>query len=177
MTRAGTCGGSIAPTAPNDALAAGTEALATGTAMLRRSGYRCVAVVGESRGAFITLLALRQPGFADAVVALAPAAHGTRPERRPQALMDFRATLAAMAAQAPDRAGLVLFHDDPFDPDPAARAAAFREAMAARHVGALVIDRPTAPVGHGGASRPRLRHPLRRRTRRADRHHPVRPAS
>ena len=52
---------------------------------------------------------------------LAPAAHGTSPARKPQALADFQAALAAAAPDALRRAALVLFADDPFDPTGGAR--------------------------------------------------------
>ncbi|TDG27262.1 hypothetical protein [Paracraurococcus ruber] len=148
----------LAPAAPGqfglDPLEAGAAALAAGTAALRLEGYRQVLVVGESRGAFITLVALRQAGLAEAVLLLAPAAHGSRPERRPQALAEFRAACAAAVPGAVRRAGLVLFQDDPYDPDPAARAAAFAEGMARCGAAALVIDRPPQPIGHGAAGDP-----------------------
>lgn len=134
-----------------DPLEPAVAALAEGTAALRSSGYGRVVVVGESRGAFIGVMALRQPGLADALLALAPAAHGTRPERRAQALADWRAALAATAPDAVRRAGLVLFAGDPYDPDPPARAEAFAEAMRTHAIPALLIDRPEAPTGHGGA--------------------------
>ena len=137
-----------------DPLAEGAEALAAGTAALRAGGYRQVAVIGESRGAFIALAALRTPHLADAMLLLAPAAHGTSEARKPQALADFEAALAAAAPDCLARAALVLFRDDPYDPDPAARATAFRDAMAARHIEALLLDRPAEPTGHGGARDP-----------------------
>lgn len=137
-----------------DPLAPGAALLAEATAALRRDGYRQVAVVGESRGAFVAVTALRQPGLADALLALAPAAHGTRAERRAAALADWRAALAAMAPGAVARGGLVLFAEDPYDPDPDARATAFRDAMQASGATALVIDRPATPTGHGAARDP-----------------------
>jgi pimeloyl-ACP methyl ester carboxylesterase len=109
-----------------------------------------VALVGESRGAFIALVALRQPGLADAVVLAVPAAHGTRPERRAQALADFAQALEVASPTAAQRLGLVLFREDAWDPDPAARAALFRDAVARLGVAGLVVDRPEAPLGHGG---------------------------
>lgn len=113
-----------------DPLLAGAEALVAGTAALRRLG------------------------LADALLLIAPAAHGTRSERRAQALADWRAALAGMASDAVRRAGLVLFAEDPYDPDPPARAAAFAAAMRTHGVPALLLDRPVAPIGHGGARDP-----------------------
>jgi hypothetical protein len=130
----------------------GVAALAEGTAALRARGYRRVLLVGESRGAFIMLGALRVPGIADAMVFAAPAAHGRSEARRPQALADFTAALAA-AVPGP-RLALFLFADDPWDPDPAARAALFRAAVARLGTPALLVDRPAAPRGHGGVVEP-----------------------
>ncbi|MFC7475245.1 hypothetical protein ACFQS7_12825 [Dankookia sp. GCM10030260] len=134
-----------------DPLEAGAAALIAGCARLRAAGYGQVAVVGESRGAFVALLALRQPGLAEAMLLLAPAAHGTRPERRAEALAAFEAACAAAAPGAVRRGGLVLFAGDPYDPDPAARATAFTAGMARAGAGCLVIDRPPEPTGHGAA--------------------------
>ena len=137
-----------------DPLEAGAAALAEGSARLRTEGYRQVVILGESRGAFIALSALATPRLAEAMLLLAPAAHGTSPARRPDALAAFRAALDAMAPDALRRGALALFREDPYDPDPAARAAAFREAMRRHAAEALVIDRPEAPVGHGAARDP-----------------------
>ena len=137
-----------------DPLDAGAAALAEGTARLRAAGYRQVVVVGESRGAFILLVALREAGLADAALLLAPAAHGPRPERRPLALSAFREACAAAAPGAVRRGGLVLFAEDPYDPAPGARAAAFADGMARCGAAALVIDRPSAPTGHGASRDP-----------------------
>lgn len=142
------------PTAPTGPLGAGVEALAAGTAALRARGYRRVVLVGESRGAFIMLAALRVPGLADGLLIAAPAAHGRRPERRAQALADFAAALDRASPQAASRIALALFDDDPWDPDPAARAALFRAAMARLGIAAVVIDRPAEPIGHGGVQDP-----------------------
>ncbi|MGG5886821.1 alpha/beta hydrolase family protein [Falsiroseomonas sp. HC035] len=137
-------------TGGRDPLEEGAQRLAKGTAALRARGYRRVVLVGESRGAFVALVALRQSGLADAVVLAAPAAHGTSAERRAQALADFTRALEAASPSAAPRMALLLFRDDAWDPDPAARAALFMGAMARQGVAALVLDRPEAPVGHGG---------------------------
>jgi pimeloyl-ACP methyl ester carboxylesterase len=142
------------PTAPAGPLGMGVEALAEGTAALRARGYRRVVLVGESRGAFIMLAALRVPALADGMVLAAPAAHGRRPERRPQALADFAAALDSASPLATRRIALLLFDDDGWDPDPAARAALFRAAMQRLGMTALLIDRPAEPTGHGGVQGP-----------------------
>jgi pimeloyl-ACP methyl ester carboxylesterase len=137
-----------------DPLAAGAERLAAGTAALRARGYRRIVLLGESRGAFIALVALRHPGLADGVVLAAPAAHGRSAERRPQALADFAAALDAASPDAPARLALFLFADDPWDPDPPRRAALFRATAERLGRPALVVEHPPAPAGHGGVQEP-----------------------
>ncbi len=144
-------GGPVPPASP---LTSWVDPLAEGTAALRARGYRRVVLVGESRGAFLALAALRVPGLADAVALAVPAAHGRRPNRRPQALADFAAALDRASPDAVRRIALLLFDNDGWDPDPAARAAMFRAAMARLGWDALLIDRPPAPTGHGGLQEP-----------------------
>jgi hypothetical protein len=137
-----------------DPLAEGAARLAAGTAALRARGYRRIVLLGESRGSFIMLVALRHAGLADGVVLATPAAHGRRPERRPQALADFAAALDAADPAAAGRLALFLFEDDAWDPDPAARAALFRAAAARLGVAGLVVAQPPVPTGHGGLQEP-----------------------
>jgi hypothetical protein len=82
----------------------------------------------------------------EAVALLSPAAHGTRPERRPQALADYEILLAG--AKGPMRFALGQFNDDPFDPDPALRGRLAGEAAARAGMRFLHIDRPPVPSGH-----------------------------
>ena len=135
-----------------DPLGPGGEALLHGVATLRRGGYRRVIVAGQSRGAFIALAALAHPELVDALAAISPAAHGTRPERRAQAMSDFRDRLDA--ARGPMRFALVQLDDDPFDPDADGRAAMAREAAARAGLLLYLIDRPPAPRGHMGSYEP-----------------------
>jgi pimeloyl-ACP methyl ester carboxylesterase len=130
-----------------DPLAESSATLIAGLTGLRAQGYRHLVVAGHSRGAFVALAALARPDLVDAVAAISPAAHGTRPERRPQALADFRARLEAAG---PVRLALVLLRDDPLDPGPAARLAIARAAR----VTLLGIDRPPEPQGHLGGYDP-----------------------
>lgn len=116
--------------------------------------YRTLAVLGESRGAFIALAALHTGLQADALLAIAPAAHGTRVERRPQALADFEAAMHGCVAGRLKRLGLVLFAEDPYDPDPAARARSFLAAARNCRVTPLLIDQPPQPRGHGAVRDP-----------------------
>ncbi|HYZ34631.1 MAG TPA: hypothetical protein VE684_20405 [Crenalkalicoccus sp.] len=135
-----------------DPLQPAAEGLAKATAELAAAGYRQVAVAGESRGAFVILVALSHPRLADAALLLAPAAHGPRPERRPLALAEYRRALEVMAPDAVRRMALVQFEGDPYDPDPPARREAFQAAMDTRHLDALALYHPQAPTGHGGTN-------------------------
>ena len=135
-----------------DPLVPGGEALVRGITGLRRGGYRRVIVAGDSRGAFIALAALAHPELVDALAAISPAAHGTRPERRPQAMSDFRDRMDAAAG--PMRFAMVQFQDDPFDPDADGRAALARAAAVRAGLLLLLIDRPPAPRGHEGEYEP-----------------------
>jgi pimeloyl-ACP methyl ester carboxylesterase len=129
----------------HDPLIPGGEALLRGLAGLRAAGYRRVVVAGQSRGGFIALAALARPDLADAVAALNPAAHGTSSARWSLALADFAERMAA-ARGVP--LALVQLRDDPYDPDPSARAAMARAAA----MKLLLIDRPAAPTGHMGTA-------------------------
>jgi hypothetical protein len=144
-------GGPVPPASP---LTAWVDPLAEGTAALRARGYARVVLVGESRGAFLALAALRVPGLADAVALAAPAAHGRRADRQSRALADFAAALDRAAPDSVRRIALLLFDNDGWDPDPTARAALFRAAVARLGWDALLVDRPAAPTGHGGVQEP-----------------------
>ena len=138
--------------AGQDALSTGADSLIHGLEALHAAGYRHVVVAGFSRGAFIALSALSRPDLVEAIAVLSPAAHGTSPARREQALADYAARLAA--ARGPMRFALAQFNDDPFDPDPALRARQ-AAAMASRTgMTFLLIDRPQAPTGHMASYEP-----------------------
>ncbi len=119
---------------------------------LRAQGYARVVVGGQSRGAWNALQALEQPGLADAVVAVAPAAHGAKGSAAwAWALDDLRQVVgAARSPQA--RVAVANFAGDEFDPDPDGRARIFR-GLAAPRVGALLfLDRPEGIEGHGAGA-------------------------
>lgn len=137
----------------NDPLAGGAEALARGLRDLRARGYRRVIVAGHSRGAWIALSAMAHPGLADAIIAASAGAHGTRPDRQPQARADWR---ALWADARPGRVQIVLvqLRDDPYDPDPAWRRDI--AATEARRAGLRLspIFLPPEPTGHIGVYEP-----------------------
>ncbi len=118
---------------------------------LRRRGYPRVVAGGQSRGGWNALQALAEPGLADAVVAIAPAAHGPRGSpAQAWALEDLRRVVAAARARG-TRVAVANFVDDEFDPDPDQRAAIFGQ-LASRTAGLLVLDRPAGIIGHGGGN-------------------------
>ena len=133
----------------HDRLGDGAVTLARGLTDLRARGYRQIVIAGHSRGAWIALTAMAKPDLADAIVAVSPAAHGTRPERQVQARADWEALWAA--ANAPDtRVLLIQLQDDPYDPDPAWR----RDIAAKGRVRLKSIFLPPEPTGHIGAYMP-----------------------
>jgi len=133
-----------------DPLLGSGERLLQGLGALRAGGYRRIIAAGHSRGAWIALSALTHPGAADAIVSLSPAAHGTQPERRTQALAEWTALWKAV--QGPEvRIVLVQLVDDPWDPDPVQRQAIAQAGARRAGLPLLSIFMPPDPVGHGGA--------------------------
>lgn len=116
---------------------------------LRALGYGRIVAGGQSRGAWNALQALDTPGLADAVIAIAPAAHGPRGSpAQPWALPDLQAIVDA-ARSTGTRVAVANFAGDEFDPDPDRRAAIF-SGLASRSAGLLLLDRPAGITGHGG---------------------------
>ncbi|MDN3564645.1 hypothetical protein QWZ14_09740 [Paeniroseomonas aquatica] len=123
--------------------------------VLRAQGYRRVVVGGQSRGAWNALQILDEPGLADGVVAVAPAAHGPRGSPAwPVAVEELRQVLARARSPAA-RVAVATFDGDEYDPDPEARATLFRRLLAAPQVARLLLlDRPDGLAGHGGGALP-----------------------
>jgi dienelactone hydrolase len=118
---------------------------------LRARGYRRIVVGGQSRGAWNALQALTEPGLVDAVVAIAPAAHGaTGSPAWAWALADLRQVVTA-ARDPAARVVVATFARDEFDPDPAQRSVLFRS-LADRVGALLLLDRPPEVTGHGGGA-------------------------
>ena len=122
--------------------------MALGLRALRGGGYRWIVVAGHSRGAWIALTALAHADLADAVVAISPAAFGTRPERRAEAMAAWQ---ALWESAQPACVVLVQLADDPYDSDPEFRLSAAR---ARTGMSLLSIFQPLAPRGHVGAYEP-----------------------
>lgn len=135
-----------------DETEAGAHWLREALMALRAQGYTRIVVGGQSRGAWNALQALDRPGLIDAVVAIAPAAHGpTGSPAHAWALDDLRRIVAG--ARSPNaRVAVANFADDPFDPDPEQRAAIFRALASPRVGGLLFLDRPRELSGHGAGA-------------------------
>ncbi|MGG5809416.1 hypothetical protein [Falsiroseomonas sp. CW058] len=135
----------------NDETEAGAVAMRHALAELRRRGYARVVAAGQSRGAWNALQALAEPGLADAVIAIAPAAHGpTGSPAHAWALDDLRRIVATARAPA-TRVVVANFAGDEYDPDPPGRAAIFG-ALTGRTGSLLLLDRPAGIQGHGGGN-------------------------
>jgi hypothetical protein len=129
--------------------------LIDGARELRQAGYRRVIAAGQSRGAWHSLEALREAGLFDGVIAAAPAQHGTWDQGGRVALQgldDFRTLMRRLGA-TPTPIALFVFDNDPYDPDPAARAAYARERLGPA-TPLLVIERPAGITGHAGGDNP-----------------------
>lgn len=131
-----------------DETEAGAARMRLALAELRARGYARVVAAGQSRGAWDALSALDAPGRADAVIAIAPAAHGpTGSPAHEWALRDLSRIIDA--ARAPTtRVAIATFTGDEYAPDPPGRAAAFAR-LAPRTGALLVLDRPAGLEGHG----------------------------
>jgi hypothetical protein len=128
---------------------AGAAWLREALRLLRGQGYTRIVAGGQSRGAWNALQALDTPGLADAVIAIAPAAHGPRGSpAQAWALDDLRRIVAGARSRA-TRIAVANFAGDEFDPDPEQRAAIFG-VLESRSAGLLLLDRPAGIAGHGG---------------------------
>ena len=133
-----------------DVIDADAAALAEAARELRGRGYKRVVLFGQSFGGWISLAAARPPGEpadapVDAVVALAPAAFGTRDES-PEWTANATALVPLAETVAAKRVLIFLFREDPYDPG--GRAQRLRAILARRDLAAAVIDAPHDLAGH-----------------------------
>jgi len=129
-----------------DSLDASIPALAEAVGKLRADGYKRVVLVGQSFGGWISLAAARRDAAVDAVVALAPAAFGSRDES-PATWEENAAQLYPLAENVTAGRVLVfLFQGDAYDPG--GRGERLRAIFDRRHVAAAVVDQPEALAGH-----------------------------
>ncbi|WP_270937101.1 hypothetical protein [Falsiroseomonas oryzae] len=134
-----------------DETEAGAAWMRQALAELRRRGYARVVAGGQSRGAWNALQALDTPGLADAVIAIAPAAHGPRGSPAQAWALDDLRRIVASARSTGTRVAVANFAGDEFDPDPDQRAAILG-VLTGRSAGFLLLDRPAGIRGHGGGT-------------------------
>jgi pimeloyl-ACP methyl ester carboxylesterase len=134
-----------------DETEAGAAWMRSALAELRRRGYARIVAGGQSRGAWNALQALDTPGLVDAVIAIAPAAHGPRGSPAQVFALDDLQRIVTAARSTGTRVAVANFAGDPFDPDPERRAAILG-GLVGRSAGFLMLDRPAGIEGHGGGA-------------------------
>jgi pimeloyl-ACP methyl ester carboxylesterase len=122
-----------------------TAALADALRKLRGEGYGRIILVGQSFGAWISLIVAASAEPVHAVIALAPAAFGTR-ERSPNWTRNADGFYELAEALKAGRSLIFLFEGD--DYDPGGRGERLREIAGRRGLAAAIVDRPAGLTGH-----------------------------
>jgi pimeloyl-ACP methyl ester carboxylesterase len=131
-----------------DTVAAGVAAVVASTRDLRTRGYRRVVLAGQSAGGWISLAAVASaPGLAEAVIATAPAAYGSRTADPARAERNRDELLRILGSVRDTRVMLFFFDGDDFDPG--GRGEAVAALLASRRVPHVLVDRPPSFRGHG----------------------------
>ncbi|MFO0291863.1 MAG: alpha/beta hydrolase family protein [Rhodospirillales bacterium] len=131
-----------------DTIRSATLALVEAAQGLRARGYARIVLAGQSAGGWIALLAqATTPDLADVIVATAPAAYGSA-RMDPERVQKNHGELMRIAGFLRNARIMVFFFDND-DFDPGGRGPALSEALRARNVPHLVIDRPPSIKGHG----------------------------
>lgn len=128
-----------------ETLPSSTTALVEAVRNLRIEGYTRVVLAGQSFGAWISLIVSAAPMPVQAVIALAPAAFGTR-ERSQNWTRNADGLYELAEATRAERTLIFLFEGD--DYDPGGRGERLREIFGRRGLPAAIIDRPAGFVGH-----------------------------
>ena len=131
-----------------DTVAAGVAAVVASARDLRTRGYRRVVLAGQSAGGWISLAAVASaPGLAEAVIATAPAAYGSRTADPARAERNRDELLRILGSVRDTRVMLFFFDGDDFDPG--GRGEAVAALLASRRVSHVLVDRPPSFRGHG----------------------------
>jgi dienelactone hydrolase len=132
----------------SDRLFDSTEALIAEGHKLRAQGYRHVVSAGQSFGGWISYNAAGKAGNPfDAIVATAPAAHGTLATND-----NWRKNadnLYAMARDVRPPMKVLTFFFNKDDYDPGGRGAEVRRLLTARGLAHVIVDSPPGLAGHG----------------------------
>jgi pimeloyl-ACP methyl ester carboxylesterase len=129
-----------------DSLNTSTEALLAAVRQLKAQGYRRIVLMGQSAGAWISLICAGKSEDVYAVIATAPAYYGVD---RPTFTMNASALYDYLDDIKTARIMIAFFTDDPFDPG--GRGDEAEAILERHHVPHLIIDRPEGLSGHGAA--------------------------
>ncbi len=129
-----------------ETLTGSTAALAESLHKLRGEGYGRIVLAGQSFGAWISLI-IGASGAepVHAIIALAPAAFGTR-DRSPAWTRNASGLYELAEAVRAERTLVFLFEGD--DYDPGGRGERLREIFERRGLAAETVDRPSGLAGH-----------------------------
>lgn len=131
-----------------DTINVSTRALIRAARDLRAEGYARIVLAGQSAGAWIALAGVAAvPDLAEAVIATAPAAYGKVSDDPRRAARNRDELLQLVERVQSARVMMFLFDGDEFDPG--GRGHAVADALRARRVPHLVVDRPQGWRGHG----------------------------
>ncbi len=114
----------------------------------RAQGYKKVVLIGQSCGAWASLKAATISDEMDAVIATAPACHGTR--RSSRFMENSRELFEILNNVKTTRIMLFFFENDEYDPG--GRGIRAENILADRDVIFEIFDRPAGFSGHGAAS-------------------------
>jgi dienelactone hydrolase len=133
-----------------DTLTSSTRRLVEHVEQLKQTGYRRIALAGQSFGAFLALMAADAAEDVDAVVATAPAAFGNFDEFYDSWRLNSTRLYPLLERIKRARVMLFYFHGDDFDPG--GRGERSRAILSDRQIGFSVIDQPAYLAGHWASS-------------------------
>ena len=117
----------------------------------RLRGWQKIVAAGQSRGGWSSLAALRNPGYADAVIAVSPAAQGTGQKAVEKIFVAWPALIKHLWAPHA-RVAFVQFKDDPFAGPEDWRADLVDRELRLRVGSLLLINQPIGYHGHGAGN-------------------------
>lgn len=136
----------------SDTLTASAQALSEQVEALKQSGYRQVALAGQSFGGFLALMAADESDAVDAVIATAPAAFGDYANFYGSWRQNARRLYPLLQQVRRARVMVFYFHGDDFDPG--GRGERSRDILAERGLSYAVIDQPPRLTSHSAATTP-----------------------
>ncbi len=139
---------------PNDdSLSVGLSGVKRGMAAISGAGYKKVVLAGQSRGAWQSLSALAGPVYPFAVIASAPAAHGSTGSMNLMAQLGQFKTMLEEANNPAVRVAMFLFDKDDYDEDVNKRTAYTRDILTAKGNPLMLVSKPDGVTGHHGGNR------------------------